>query len=531
MTWKILFLSVNSSYSHSSFALPMLHSAAKNVQKWEWYDIECTTKEDYAEIAAKAAAFQPDLLACSLYIFNFDSVINILSRFHELCPDCRIVVGGPECSGDAAHEIIEKYPFIHTVFRGEAEGVFAEYLHDFPDSECRVIPEKNNALYEKWTEDFPVNDRFFNTNKAFVQVETSRGCPMGCKYCTSSNIPLRMKELSNVEKELYLLHSKGVKEIRLLDRTFNFPAWRGAALLKLFREKFPDIEFHLEIHPQFLNDEIKKELQNAPNLHIEAGIQSLDENVQRAIGRNSRKKEVVSGIKFLASCRNFETHVDLICGLPEQTLESVLNDVVELIKLKVDEIQLETLKILHGTPLEKETAAYGISYSPLPPYDVMQTAVFSAAEILYVRKLSRLLDLYHNHPALREAFRKLNFTTAEDIQRFQNFMLENNFDFKQLSDLKKRILYFIKFLKKYPSDAAAFEISKVWLAQGYPLTELPFGEIRRFEGELPINLVAETEALFAHRETRFQQLTYKNFVMNFAVNRHFKLNGAAFIWE
>lgn len=507
----------------------MLHNAAENVSGWEWQKLEYTINEDYAEIAAQIAAVKPDLLGCSLYIFNFNAVMEILGRFHVLFPAAEIVLGGPECAGDAGWKLLEKFPFIKTVFRGEAEGFFAEYLQNFPAKKREVIPSDKMAVYEKWHEKFPVDDCFFSADKAFVQIETSRGCPMGCKYCTSSNIPLRLKELSDVEKELSHLYAKGVREVRLLDRTFNFPQWRGAALLKLFREKFPDVEFHLEIHPQFLDDELKNELKIAPKLHIEAGIQSFDEKVQRAIGRNSKKDEVSEGVKFLASCKNFETHVDLICGLPEQTPDSVLSDVAELINFRADEIQLETLKILHGTPLERETGKWGIIYSPFPPYDVMQTATFPAAEILYTRKVSRILDLFYNHAALREVCRRIGLKNASDVRIFVDFMIEHEVDFNRLFDLKKRVLYLIGFLKKYPSVPAEFEIAKLWIEQGYPQNELPFGKICRFEGTLP-DFDAETQKILSRRETKLWQLKHCNFVMNFAVNRHFKLNGAAFVW-
>lgn len=531
MARKFLFLSVNSSYSHSSLALPMLHCAAKDVPDWDWELMECTINEDCAEFAVKAAEISPDLLGCSLYIFNFDFVMELLGRFHALCPTCRIVLGGPECAGDFAYEILQKYPFIDNVFRGEAEANFADYLRKFPDNVPNsAIPENGTVIYENWMSDFPVNDVFFCASKAFVQVETSRGCPMGCKYCTSSNVPLRLKELSDVEKELEILHAKGVREIRLLDRTFNFPQSRGTALLKLFRQKFPDIKFHLEIHPQFLNDELKAELASAPHLHIEAGIQSFDENVQRAIGRNSKKHEVIDGIKFLTSCDNFETHVDLICGLPEQTFDSILADVALLIQLEVDEIQLETLKILHGTPLEKECSSYGIIHSPTAPYDVMQTKTFSASEIFEVRKLSRLLDLFHNHAALRGAFRKLGIDNGAAVRCFMDFMFSKKIDIKQLLDLRKRVIYLADFVKKYPEPDGAFEIAKVWIEQGYPMTDIPFGKVCRFEGSLPVFNDEISQKILQHRDTKLWQLQYHDFVMNFALNRQFKLNGAVLVW-
>lgn len=64
--------------------------------------------------------------------------------------------------------------------------------------------------------------------------------------------------------------------MRVLDRTFNYNNKRAKELLNLFRE-YPDICFHLEIHPALLSDELKQELATLPKglLHLEAGIKAF----------------------------------------------------------------------------------------------------------------------------------------------------------------------------------------------------------------------------------------------------------------
>ena len=91
-------MSVNSSYSHSSLALPILHSAAEHVADWHWSVTECTVAEDPAEIAMQIADKKPDLVGATLYLFNRNHLLDILGRLHALVPQTRIVLGGPECS-------------------------------------------------------------------------------------------------------------------------------------------------------------------------------------------------------------------------------------------------------------------------------------------------------------------------------------------------------------------------------------------------------------------------------------------------
>jgi hypothetical protein len=61
---------------------------------------------------------------------------------------------------------------------------------------------------------------------------------MKCFYCTSGGSQTRYRTLEQLREELHLLESKGVKEVRMLDRTFNLPQERGSAILRMFREEF-----------------------------------------------------------------------------------------------------------------------------------------------------------------------------------------------------------------------------------------------------------------------------------------------------
>lgn len=533
---RLVWLSVNSSYSHSSLALPLLHSACRGVPGWEWKCLETTVEDDAAEVAAKLAGLAGNLVCATLYLFNRRAVLDILGRFHALAPDARIAVGGPECLGGAAEAVLARYPFIHTVFRGEGERDFPVFLSHFSaDGKRAVVPENGNGVYPDWAQaPAPVFDEFFRTDKPFVQVETSRGCPMGCLYCTSCRTELRFRSLEAVAEELNALQERGVREIRLLDRTFNFPMERGAKLLHLFRTRFPQMRFHLEIHPQFLNEELRQELAaaNPGQLHIEAGIQTLNENVQNAIGRRCRTADALSGLRFLCGNPNFETHADLLAGLPGQTLGSLMEDVAQLMEIGPAEIQLEVLKVLPGTPLRACSDESGLVFSPETPYDVMRTAGMSTGDILTARQISRLLDLTYNHPALHPvilaARRRNPRLAAELLERFRG----NGFNLNRLYDLKKRFLILADFFAESDSEAASEQLAVQWLSSGYPAGEGPGRRAERISG-IPENAVLHSgdAASAGERGTKFWSIHGRETVHCFAFNRKFSANRPAAVWR
>lgn len=81
----------------------------------------------------------------------------------------------------------------------------------------------------------PENSCFFNWSKPFVQLETTRGCFNTCAFCVSGEEkPVRTLSIESIRERLQIIHSHGIKNVRVLDRTFNYNPRRAKELLQLF---------------------------------------------------------------------------------------------------------------------------------------------------------------------------------------------------------------------------------------------------------------------------------------------------------
>lgn len=68
----------------------------------------------------------------------------------------------------------------------------------------------------------PEKSRFFNWSKPFVQLETTRGCFNTCAFCVSGGEkPVRTLSIEAIRERLQIIHQHGIKNVRVLDRTFQ----------------------------------------------------------------------------------------------------------------------------------------------------------------------------------------------------------------------------------------------------------------------------------------------------------------------
>ena len=484
---KILWIDLNSSYAHSSLALPALHAQIMTDPSIEWEIVSATINENTGMIVDEIYRHRPDILAATTWLFNHEQLMHVASRVKALLPEACLVLGGPEFLGDN-EEFLRKNPFVDCVFRGEGEEVFPQWLtcwnhpeqwHTVPGL-CYLTPNKeykDNGIARVLN--FaglvpPEQSRFFNWSKPFVQLETTRGCFNTCAFCVSGGEkPVRTLSIESIRERLQLIHAHGIKNVRVLDRTFNYNPRRAKELLRLFLEFHPDIRFHLEIHPALLSEELKEELSLLPKglLHLEAGIQSLREPVLEKSRRMGKLSDALDGLRFLCALPNMETHADLIAGLPLYHLHEIFEDVRTLAGYAAGEIQLESLKLLPGTEMRRRAEELGIKYSPLPPYEVLQTHEISVSELQTARQLSRLLDGFYNTPAWQALTRELILNDEQFLHRFLAYLTKANLIDQPMSLEKRGLILYDCCKQNCPEYQIQAAIA--WIEAGMSLKKLP----------------------------------------------------------
>ena len=482
-----------------------------------------TINDNPGALAAAVAKEQPDIIAATFWLFTHQMQIEVLSRAVQLIDNVKVLCGGPEFLGDN-EEFLRRHPFVTAVVRGEGEVALPKLLESIDNPEawpgieglCWIDQQeglcwldqrkalgqtdsKANMYHDNGTARvadfaslrFPEESPFFRWDKPFVQLETTRGCFNTCAFCVSGGEkPVRSQSLEQVEARLKNIHAHGIKDVRVLDRTFNYDTDRACRMMDIFAQYEGRMRFHLEIHPSLLSDQLKAKLQTLPKglLHLEAGIQSLDSTVLEKSGRKGSLKSSLDGLEFLCSLDNIETHADLIAGLPEYSLQMLVSDIIKLTGLGVDELQIESLKVLPGTQMRLNARQNGLRYSPLPPYEILRTPVMEPHELKTAMDISRMIDFYYNAPAWQEITRQLIQSDERFITDFTGYLKEAMVLDSPLSQERRGILLY-KYIKEHHPERAT-DVSIAWIQAGHSLKKEPAGEvvkIKDLEGYLAEN--------------------------------------------
>lgn len=476
---KIVFISVNSSYSHSSLAYGYLRAFNERfIQDCRWTLLETSTGEDRSRFLSKILDAAPDILVSTAYLFNVDYLMAVTAAFKTIMPQVPVYLGGPEFLGDN-ETFLRRNPHVSAVIRGD-ESSFHNILtqNNLKNiSGLCCIDKHGNYIDDKMTASFdgpldeipsPFAKGYFNKGKAFCQIETSRGCPGACTFCTSaSSEGVKYFSIDRVRSDIKAIASAGYREIRVLDRTFNENKTRALELLEIFRDEFPQIRFHLEINPALTDSSFINMLKTFPagQLHLEAGIQTFAPVPLKAVKRPGSSGKSAEGLGKLTSLNNIEIHADLIAGLPHQTRNDVFEDLLTMVSGIPDEIQLETLKILPGTALRK--APSGILYNPAPPYEVLQTPTMSNSDILECVYLSKIIDCYYNSPVTKGIFCMAALHMNFFFENFTAFVRDNYDPFLKPAPAS-RLEILESFFESFKNEYLLESVRLLWLFNGFP---------------------------------------------------------------
>lgn len=379
----------------------------------EQVEIAEFTINQYSDtILQKIYERKPDVIAFSCYIWNLTMIERVIRDLPKVLPKADIWVGGPEVSYDTG-EFLAAHPEVKGVMVGEGEETFCElagyYITGGDLEKIRGITYRTSAGKIKENAPRPLLamdqipflyetlDEFENR---IIYYESSRGCPFSCSYCLSSiEKSVRFRSTNKVLGELQFFLDKKVPQVKFVDRTFNCRHSHALAIWNYIKEHDNGItNFHFEIAADLLNEEELTLLNSMrPGLvQLEIGVQSTNPDTIREIDRIMDFGYLGDVVRRIQKGHNIHQHLDLIAGLPHEGYESFVKSFNDVYALKPDQFQLGFLKVLKGSKMRRKAAEYGLCYHTEPVYEVLQTAWISYDEILCLKAVEEMVEVYYN---------------------------------------------------------------------------------------------------------------------------------------
>lgn len=414
---KALLVGINAKYIHPCLAIYQLK---KNTS----YDVdilEFTIKEPNNTIIDTIINHinqeKINTIGFSSYLWNIEKILDISFFIKQNFPNIKIMLGGPEVGFDAKY-YLTKYHQIDYIISNDGENSFHELL-EFLDN-LRPIKMVSNLRYldqGKYIENeiklpdlskiklatLDVND----LKNRIVYLESGRGCPYKCSYCTASlDSKVRFFPLDDVINIVKILMEKEVKTVKFLDRTFNANMKYMIDILDFIDKNNKCTTFQFEIVVEKFNDEAIKKVASLKSkfLRFEIGIQSTNDIVNESVCRKQNMALLEKNLKLLQKTNKVDLHVDLIAGLPYETKDMFINSFNRVFSYKAKELQLGFLKFLRGTKMLDYVDEHEYQYDDLPPYEIIKNKYMSVSDLQEIHVVEDMLETYYNSSKFKKTF-------------------------------------------------------------------------------------------------------------------------------
>lgn len=437
---KIVLAALNAKYVHSNLAVYDLEAYAKeqlnrdsikeeqekskNTEQVELVIKEYTINHNLDLILQSLYQEKAAVVAFSCYIWNIHEILTIAKELHKVAPQVHIWLGGPEVSYDS-EKVLKEHSFLEGIIQGEGEVTFYELVktwkdnsNDYRDISGIIYRDGHGQIHQNPVrplmslDDLPfIYQDLSKFENKILYYETSRGCPFSCSYCLSSiDKRVRFRSMELVEPELQFFLDNEVSQVKFIDRTFNCKRERSLAIWKYIAEHDNGItNFHFEVAADLIGEEeLAVFRQMRPGLiQLEIGLQSTNPETIQEIRRVMNIDKLRDTMLTIRSFHNIHQHLDLIAGLPYEdfvTFKQSFNDAYEM---KPNQLQLGFLKVLKGSYMGEQAKNYQIQYQDVQPYEVLSTKWITYDEILALKKIEEMVEVYYNSAQFEHVLRYL----------------------------------------------------------------------------------------------------------------------------
>lgn len=197
-----------------------------------------------------------------------------------------------------------------------------------------------------------------------IPVQSRRGCPMGCIYCTTPLLEgrkIRAWPPETVAAWLAAWHEKwGLTRFYFVDSIFNHPLDYARRLCQAIKDQRLPLEWACIINPAFPDPELFHLIREAGGVRVQVGNESGSELVLRQLGKGFGREQVERTLSLLADA-DLAFTCFLLLGGPGETPESVRESVALLEAHQPLLVNLTVgVRIYPGLPLHQRALAEGL---------------------------------------------------------------------------------------------------------------------------------------------------------------------------
>lgn len=446
---KLLLVAINAKYIHSNPAVYSLKSYADQYRD-NIKIVEYTINNSEEDIIKGIYKEQAEVIAFSCYIWNINIITRLIPEIKKVQPESIIWFGGPEVSYDS-EVCLKNNSALDGIVIGEGEQTFYELTEYYLGlrselNEISGLAYKSSACIQiesQWSSKYTTTDISITSPRGVLSMdeipfpyhnleifrnkiiyyESSRGCPYSCSYCLSSihrGVRLRNLELVKHELKAFLDHS--VAQVKFVDRTFNCSKRHAMEIWQFVKENDNGItNFHFEITADLLDEEQLELLASLRpgQVQFEIGVQTTNPATVEAIRRRVDFEKLSVITRRIKEGHNIHQHLDLIAGLPLEDITAFEKSFNDVYRLRPDQFQLGFLKVLKGSLMENECKAYGIIHRELPPYEVLYTKHLSFQEVILLKGICEMVEVYYNSGQFGYSMEYLVKQFASEMQLYR----------------------------------------------------------------------------------------------------------------
>lgn len=346
--------------------------------------------------------FRPEVVGISLRNIDnvsFPQTVSYLPFYKELVAACRRLSRAPVILGGAGFTLMPGEILNHLQadggIPGEGEEVFPQLLahpawrEDGPPPaiagfQARGQPGFSPPARIGNLDDLPPPDwdsldpKNYFDHGGMGNLQTKRGCPFECLYCTYPLIEgrhFRLRPPARVADEAQDLAQRGIANLFIVDNVFNLPENHALEVCRSFRERGLALEWSCYAHPACFTPRLAEEMRGAGCTGVEFGTDSGSPSVLARLGKHFTPAEVrrATGTALAAG---LEVCHSLSLGAPGETMETLREtyDLMEELS-PTAVIAMVGLRVFPGTGLARLAREEGL----VPPdHDLLEPAFYIA---------------------------------------------------------------------------------------------------------------------------------------------------------